>query len=265
MGCSSTHIIESFLEHTNPIQLTNIDNIDKLKHAQNLISLIIKIKNRIVYIYHKLIYSTGAFIYFQPLISHCLENILYKISTEYNGYFNKSGIIFYEESPFLKVDFTKISIDSCKLINELFNFITELKGYKTILKNIDNDLPSLLYLEYEINLKISKRNLRKIHNGLSLFRQLLSFRQKIWAEYKKEILLLINENEKYLNEINEIGNLASQKQLNNIEEIAILKNEIKNNFNSDIKMFTNIKEAKENWERILNKDVDNNLENSFIN
>ncbi len=95
MGCSSTHIIESFLEHTNPIQLTNIDNIDKLKHAQNLISLIIKIKNRIVYIYHKLIYSTGAFIYFQPLISHCLENILYKISTEYNGYFNKSGIIFY--------------------------------------------------------------------------------------------------------------------------------------------------------------------------
>ena len=59
--------------------------------------------------------------------------------------------------------------------------------------------------------------------------------------------------------------MASQKQLNNIEEIAILKNEIKNNFNSDIKMFTNIKEAKENWERILNKDVDNNLENSFIN
>lgn len=264
MGCSSTHIIESFLEHTNPIQLTNIDNIDKLKHAQNLISIIIKIKNRIVYIFHKLIYSTGAFIYFKPLISHCLQNILYKISTENNGCFSNSGISYCEESPFLKVNFSKLSIESSKLFNELFNFINELKGYKTILKNIDNDLPSLVYLEYENNLKISKRNLRKINNGVSLFRQLLSVRQQIWAEYKNEILLFINENEKYLDEINEIGKLASQKKLNDICEIAILKNEINNNINSNIKMFTNIQEAKENWERIMNKDIDYNLEYSFI-
>ena len=54
MGCGSTHIIGNFFEQTKSINLSKIKNFKKLKHAQNLISLKIKIKKRIVFIYHKL-------------------------------------------------------------------------------------------------------------------------------------------------------------------------------------------------------------------
>ena len=56
MGCGSTHIIGNFFEQTKSINLSKTKNFKKLKHAQNLISLKIKIKKRIVFIYHKLTY-----------------------------------------------------------------------------------------------------------------------------------------------------------------------------------------------------------------
>ena len=79
MGCSSSRTKDNLLEQTKPINLSVNDNGEDLKEAQNLINLIIKIRNRIIYKYHKLIYLTGACIFLQPNISHCLRNIFYKI------------------------------------------------------------------------------------------------------------------------------------------------------------------------------------------
>ena len=86
------------------------------------------------------------------------KNILYKISTENKGWFSNSGIIDYNEYPFLKVDLSKLSIESYKL-----------KPFWKILIIIFTSLFEIWNLFK--NILIEKR---KIHNVYILFVQLLS-------------------------------------------------------------------------------------------
>ena len=151
MGCSSSHTKDSILEQTKPINLSIIENIDELKQAQNLISLIIKIRNRIIYKYHKLIYITGACLYLKPNMSYCVKNIFYKISCDFHGQLKEKEIKYFEDPPYLTSENLNLKNESKELFDELLKFITELRGYKNILKQIDNDSPTLLYLEYEHN------------------------------------------------------------------------------------------------------------------
>ena len=84
MGCCSSHTRDNLFEQSEPINLSIIEN-KELKQAQTIISLIIKIRNRIIYLYHKLIYSTGGCLYINPSMSLCVRNIFYKISAEFKG------------------------------------------------------------------------------------------------------------------------------------------------------------------------------------
>ena len=129
MGCCSSTRGEGFFEQSKPINLSLIDNGNELKQAQILISLIIKIRNRIIYIYHKLIYLTGACLYIKPSISHCIKNIFYKISREFNGNFENCDIQYYEDPPYLKFNMSILSDDTKEKIKELFDFIKEIRGY----------------------------------------------------------------------------------------------------------------------------------------
>ena len=257
MGCCSSTRGEGFFEQSKPINLSLIDNGNELKQAQILISLIIKIRNRIIYIYHKLIYLTGACLYIKPSISHCIKNIFYKISREFNGNFENCDIQYYEDPPYLKFNMSILSDDTKEKIKELFDFIKEIRGYKNILNQIDNDSPTLLYLKYENKYNISKKDIEKIHHAMDLFKQLLNMKQSIWNQYKREIYIFIKNNYEYLIHINDIGKEASEKNLSDIYEICMLNYGYENEKKL---MYPNIKMAKNNWESIMKNDTDSSLD-----
>ena len=263
MGCCSSHTRDTLFEQSQPINLSIIDNGDELKQAQTLISLIIKIRNRIIYTYHKLIYSTGCCLYINPSMSLCLRNIFYKISAEFKGDFDQSDITYMEDPPYLQTNMSLFSEDLKNLLKQLFNFLSELRGYKNILRKIDNDSPTLLYLEYENNSNLSQRNIEKIRLAMDLFKQLLNMRQKIWNQYKNEVYLLVKQNFEYLAKINSIGKEAYQKNLSDIYEICMLNYNEKDNNISPNPMFSNIQTAKENWLALMKNDNDSEIDISL--
>ena len=60
MGCGSPSLVldDYNLQQTKILDLSICENNEiDLRRAQNLISLITKIRNRIIYLYHKLIYQ----------------------------------------------------------------------------------------------------------------------------------------------------------------------------------------------------------------
>ena len=156
-----------------------------------------------------------------------------------------------------------LSDDTKEKIKELFDFIKEIRGYKNILNQIDNDSPTLLYLEYENKSNISQRNLEKIRLAMDLFKQLLNMRQKIWNQYKNEVYLLVKKNFEYLTKINEIGKEAYEKNLSDIYDICMLNYNEKDNNISKNPMFSNIQSAKENWLALMKNDNDSDIDFSL--
>ena len=263
MGCSSSRTKDNLLEQTKPINLSVNEKGEELKEAQTLINLIIKIRNRIIYKYHKLIYLTGACLFLQPNISHCLRNIFYKISCDFKGNFNECNFQYFVDPPYLFSDKLNLKEESKILLDELLKFITELRGYKNILKQIDNDSPNLLYLEYENKSNISERNIEKIHNSMDIFKELLNMRQKIWNQYKNEIQILVKQYEPYIKKVDKIGKEAYDKNLSDIYEICILEH--KEDDDKKKKMYSSVEEAKHNWEDVMKNDYDTDLDFSINN
>ncbi len=168
-----------------------------------------------------------------------------------------------EDPPYLQTDMFLFSEELKILLNQLFTFLSELRGYKNILKQIDNDSPTLLYLEYENKSNISQRNLEKIRLAMDLFKQLLNMRQKIWNQYKNEVYLLVKKNFEYLTKINEIGKEAYEKNLSDIYDICMLNYNEKDNNISKNPMFSNIQTAKENWLALMKNDNDSEIDISL--
>ena len=186
MGCSNaTTVLENYnLQQTKKINLIINENEKNLNDVQNLIFLIIKIRNRIIYQYHKLIYSCAACLYYKPTITRCIRNIFFKISCELKGKFEDCNIDYFENIPYIKIQNENLSNEINEKINELLNFIIELNDYKILIDKIDKESPQLFYLEFENKDNISDKNIKKIHFSIQLFEQLKKIRQKLLKEYK---------------------------------------------------------------------------------
>ena len=134
-----------------------------------------------------MIYLTGACLFKNPTITHCTRCILYKICSECQGDINKAGFFQREDPPFLIVKKEKFSKETNKLINHLFDFITKLRDYKFIVKQIDKETPKLMYIVFENNNYVSKENISKINKGIILFKELNKIRNSIMVAYKDKI------------------------------------------------------------------------------
>ncbi len=259
MGCGNPSIVieeNNNLKQTKIVDLSFCEEETNLKQAQKLISLIIKIRNRIIYLYHKLIYSSAACLYIKPTITHCLLNIFYKISCDLNGNFKKCNLRYVEDAPYLIFDIKDLSNDTQEKLNELLNFILELRICKPLIVQIDKDSPQLLYLEFENNKKISNRNIERIHNSIKLFEQLKQLRNKIVSDYKQQIVFYFQKNDSYCRQIDKIGFEAYEKRLSDIFQIGFLNYKDDKKFNDNEKMYSSIESAKSNWESIMRKDFD---------
>ena len=259
MGCGSTSLVieGNHLQQTKKVDLSFCEEEEEnLKKAQNIISLIIKIRNRIIFLYHKLIYSSAACLYIKPTITHCLLNIFYKISCDLNGNFKKCNLNYTEDAPYLIFDIKELSNDTIEKLNELLNFIIELRICKPLIAQIDKDSPQLLYLEFENHKNISNRNIQRIHNSIKLFEQLKELRNKILTDYKEQIVFYFKRNDYYCLQIDKIGYEAYEKRLNDIYEIGFLNYKDDKKMNDNEKMYSSIDSAKSNWESIMSTDFD---------
>jgi hypothetical protein len=258
MGCSNaTSVLENYnLQQTKKINLIINENEKNLNDVQNLIFLIIKIRNRIIYQYHKLIYSCAACLYYKPTITRCIRNIFFKISCELKGKFEDCNIDYFENIPYIKIQNENLSNEINEKINELLNFIIELRICKPLIAQIDKDSPQLLYLEFENHKNISNRNIQRIHNSIKLFEQLKELRNKILTDYKEQIVFYFKRNDYYCLQIDKIGYEAYEKRLNDIYEIGFLNYKDDKKMNDNEKMYSSIDNAKSNWESIMSKDFD---------
>ena len=263
MGCGSTQLrLDGQIIKQEKIEL-DINNHYKNKEllqAQHLIHLITNLRNKIIYEYDNLIYTTGACLFKNPTITHCTRCIFFKISSECKGDLGNAQFAFREDPPFIKVEFDKFSEETNKLLNQLFDFIIKLRDYKIIMKQIDKETPKLMYIVFENNNKISKENLDKINKSISLFKDLYKLRNNILVEYKNQIYELLMNNENYLKIINKIGKTAYEFKITDIYEITMLFKKISLNENEseffikeDWIMNSSINEAK----RIMEKKLEN--------
>ena len=261
------------------------NDIKELYHAKSLINLITRLRNKMIHLYHKLMYDSGACVFMKPTIVHCLKNILYKISSEFEGNLKNCEITFKEDPPYLKPSpEVKLSDESASLLDELLHFIIELVSYKSIIKQIDKEIPELIYLVHEKKNKLSKKNLELINKGIDLFINFKQLKSDTLILYKNQIYEFANRKDSFCEKIDLIGRYAYEKNITNIYEISMLqKNEQlkvkandKYNKEEEEKMFKSIYNAKIYMENIINNEKNDdiieshesiieNLNNSNIN
>jgi len=263
MGCTSFQSISEINDYQQEsIKLDMSNNIKGLSHANSLIKLITRIRNKIIYLYHKLIYDTGACIFIKPNIAQCLKCILYKVSSEFEGKLENANIQHRDDPPYLVLSKEiPLSDKSLFLFNELFNFIIEIISYKTIIKQIDKETPELLYLIYESKNKLSNKNIELINKGMELFKNIKSIKYEILSIYKNQVYEFVYRKSKFYEEINEIGRYAYENNITDIYEIAMIQKEfIKNDNNkNEMKMFKSVYNAKVYMENIINNEKNDDI------
>jgi len=263
MGCTSFQSISEINDYQQEsIKLDMSNNIKGLSHANSLIKLITRIRNKIIYLYHKLIYDTGACIFIKPNIAQCLKCILYKVSSEFEGKIENANIQHRDDPPYLVLSKEiPLSDKSLFLFNELFNFIIEIISYKTIIKQIDKETPELLYLIYESKNKLSNKNIELINKGMELFKNIKSIKYEILSIYKNQVYEFVYRKSKFYEEINEIGRYAYENNITDIYEIAMIQKEfIKNDNNkNEMKMFKSVYNAKVYMENIINNEKNDDI------
>ena len=275
MGCGSmtyTKIDGKIIKQEKiELEISNINKNKELSQAQTLIYLITNLRNKIIYDYDTLIYNTGACIFKFPNIFHCVKCLFFKISTECQGNLNLAEFVYKEDPPFFNINKKKISTETQTILNELLEFITKLKDYRILIKQLDRETPRLMYIMFENNNNISKENLDKINKSINLFQDLTKLRNNILREYKNQIYDLIMSNSTFCTPINRIGKLAIEKNIKDKYEIAFLFKELKddNDFikffrREDMSLYKSINEAKEIMEKKLKQEKieeDSNKEN----
>ena len=92
---------------------------------------------------------------------------------------NKANISFREDPPFIKIESNQLSKETNIILSKLFDFIIRLRDYKILIKQIDKEIPKLMYILYENNNKVSKENFEKINKGIILNKNLSKLRTNI--------------------------------------------------------------------------------------
>jgi hypothetical protein len=264
MGCTSFQSISEINDYQQEsIKLDMSNNIKGLSHANSLIKLITRIRNKIIYLYHKLIYDTGACIFIKPNIAQCLKCILYKVSSEFEGKLENANIQHRDDPPYLVLSKEiPLSDKSLFLFNELFNFIIEIISYKTIIKQIDKETPELLYLIYEEKDQLSQKNIELINRGIELLKNLKKMQSEILTLYKVQISEFAFRNSVFCEKIDSVGKNAFLENVTDIYEIAMLQKKIDSigskNKDTDI-TFNSVYKAKMYMENIINNENDEDI------
>ena len=265
MGCGNSKTLNEnqiLQQRKIKLEINNDNDNDELIHVQKVINLITSIRNKIIYKYHHLIYKSGACIFLHPSISLCVKCIFYKISADFKG-FEKAKIVYNEDPPYIKTNLGVYPKYSKMILSDLFDFIIDLNSYNTLFKKIDKDSAELLYIVFEKKGNISKKNISYINEAMIFFKQISILRENILKDYKKEIYSYIQQPDYYIQNIDYIGLDAVENNITDIYEIIMLKKGQISEFDDPNfkmnEMYNSIDEAKNKWEKIIDKEYNEEI------
>lgn len=264
MGCSTSNTIPD-LNNLRQID-TNLSKISKdmlltetIERAKNIVISINKLRKNIMNDYYNMILKSGACVYVNPTITHCIKCLFYKISVEFNGNLDKINLRYIEDPPYMSLNTSTLSEDTKERVNYLFNFIITVRNYKVILNLLDKDIPELIYLIHEDSEStISDSTKERIKKAIASFHEIIKVRNLILKQIKDEIYFYITRNELYCKSINAFGREAIKQNITDIHEIAMLHNQISKT-EQDIppeKLFSNVNQAKKTINELI--EVNNN-------
>lgn len=228
---------------------------NELIHAQTTIQLITALRNKIIYLHDRLVFHTGAFLFQKPTIVHIIRCIFFKMSAEVNGDFSIITFDYKEDPPYLENNFGFFSIFVQNLIKELFEFIVEIRNYRVIIKQIDQEIPELFYLVFERKNFLSKDNYYKIKKSIELFKEMTKLRLSILQNYKTQIYRITSQNLLFWEKVIAIGKYARKKNITNIDEIVMLNKYKKKFFEKEVEVKNFVENNNDNIDSIdSNKD-----------
>lgn len=225
MGCNQITKVddETFMKPIN-LQLSSTLNLPEitLNHVNTIITSITNIHSKILSSFHTLVFRTGACVFKNPSLIHCMHCIFYLISSETEGSIENSGICYTEDLPYLTIDNEILSENTLSLLTLLFTFIINTHNYKTTIRNLDKETSELQYILHENKDNISKHDESVLNNSVELLSIVSDFRQKIMKQYNDEVAFYVSKNDAYCREIDYIGTIAHKKQIKDVYEIAML-------------------------------------------
>lgn len=269
MGCSSTNgvITKENKILNKPADMTNnLYALDKphLQQAKSTIENIYLLRSRFLYQYHNLIFHSGACCYKNPSIVHCLKSILYKMSAEKKGFIENYELTYIEDPPYLKMNNEdEVDENTGKIFKNLLDFIVEIRSYKSLIKQLEREIPGLLYILHENTNMVNSSEEEFIKDSVDMFEELKKFRARTLNAYKNEIYYYITQNDRYVEEVNTIGKEADKNKITDIFKIAMLakpfieKKDIADNQSEDSSrydMYDDVEEGKEIISKLIKEE-----------
>ena len=197
------------------------------KRASSILKTFEEYREQIVDKFDYIVYKTGACIFTNPTIVHCVHNIWYKISLEYDCNISKANITYIEDPPYLSMRLTsQISEDTQQIIKLLEEYVTYLRSIKTSMKQLENALAELIYLINEVTFPTNNQrcyvNKSKITKGVRMFPELTPFYRQLLQLFRYEVYMCCKRKDEYSDKINKVAKIAKDKGCKNIRFMALV-------------------------------------------
>lgn len=218
--------------------------INKLIQRSELILYQIeKVRQNIVDELDEIIFATGGYVFSSPTIVNCLHCVLYLIALELNGDITKLNKHYSEEVPFLIISTDKLSQKATDLFQMIQKYIHNLIYLKTTIRQLENDIPELLFMINEINCDEYKEKIKENNILISIALKALPLLKTVnlsyIQSYQKECYYFDTMQEIYEKKIQLFCREVNQNELSN--DIADLMFSYKAIQIKHPKMFSSIK------------------------
>ena len=210
------------------------------KRASSILETFEEYRENIVDKFDYIIYKTGACIFTNPTIVHCVNNIWYKISMEYDCDISKANITYIEDPPYMSMRITsEITEETQKIVKSLEKYITYLRSIKTSIKQLENALAELIYLVNEVTFPTNNQkcyiNKSKITKGVRMFPELTQFYRQLLQMFRYEVYSFSKRREDFGEKINKIAKLAKNNGCKNIYQVGEMYRVVMKEFPEDFK------------------------------
>ena len=210
------------------------------KRASSILETFEEYRENIVDKFDYIVYKTGACIFTNPTIVHCVNNIWYKISMEYDCDISKANITYIEDPPYMSMRITsEITEETQKIVKSLEKYITYLRSIKTSIKQLENALAELIYLVNEVTFPTNNQkcyiNKSKITKGVRMFPELTQFYRQLLQMFRYEVYSFSKRREDFGEKINKIAKLAKNNGCKNIYQVGEMYRVVMKEFPEDFK------------------------------
>lgn len=244
-----------YLSNDNPEAI----EINKLVERGALILFRIeKVRQNIIDSLDEIILETGTYVFSSPTIVNCFHCVLYLIAFELQGDLTPLKKYYSDEPPFLILTTDKLSQRSVNLIQMIQKYIHNLIYLKITIRQIENDIPELLFMINELNIdednKINENNIL-ISNALKIIPLLKTINASYIQSFQKECYYFETMKEVYEKKIQLFcKEIQVNNAVNDIGERMFLYKQLSMKYPcifSSIKMESSVKIAKKKIQKIL--------------